>query len=279
MNTFLTASPTPDHFSGQALTSMIVIAFLCTVIPFLFLAYYRSKTKAQVSSFFVGMAFYLLFAMMAVGLFNMIMFRGFSLLSVLNRSNHPVYYAIYGAVVAGLFEETGKYVGLRVWMKSRPGKQSAFLFGVGHGTFEAIAYGSSLYMGNIIIAFMVNAFGVDGYFEKAEISEHLIPSQRQAIYELMAITPLENAADGVERMLALVFQASLTIFIFLAISNQKLKCLFPIAVALHIIGYIPTNLTQVGILHGIYTNLILTGAVVVFTASYAYRMFHQEAVS
>lgn len=279
MNAFLTSLPTADHFSGQALTSMIVIAFLCTVIPFLFLAYYRSKTKTQVSSFFVGMFFYLLFAMIAEGLFNWIMFRGFSLSGVLDRSNHPVYYAIYGAVVAGLFEETGKYVGLRVWMKSHPGKQSAFLFGIGHGSFEAIAYGSSLFMGNIIIAFMVNAFGIDGYFEKLGISGELAASQKQAIYELIAITPLENTASGVERMLALVFQASLTIFIFLAISNKKLKFLFPIAVALHIIGYIPTYLTQVGILHGIYTNLILTGAVVVFTASYAYRMFHQEAVS
>lgn len=279
MNAFLTASPTPDHFSGQALSSMIVIAFLCTVIPFLFLAYYRSKTKTWVSSFFVGMAFYWLFAMIAEGLFNMIMFRWLSLSSVLDRSNHPVYYAIYGAVVAGLFEETGKYVGLRVWIKSHPGKQSAFLFGIGHGSFEAIAYGSSLFMGNIIIAFMVNAFGIDGYFEKLGISGDLAVSQKQAIYELMAITPVENAAAGVERMLALVFQASLTIFIFLAISNKKLKFLFPIAIALHIIGYVPTYLTQVGILHGIYTNLILTGAVVVFTASYAYRMFHQEGIS
>lgn len=277
MSAFLLSQP--DHFSGQALSSMIVIAFLCTVIPFLFLAYYRSKTKTWVSSFFVGMAFYLLFAMIAEGLFNTIMFRGFSLLSVLDRSNHPVYYAIYGAVVAGLFEETGKYVGLRVWIKSHPGKQSAFLFGIGHGSFEAIAYGSSLFMGNIVIAFMVNAFGIDGYFEKLGISGDLAVSQKQAIYELMAITPVENAAAGVERMLALVFQASLTIFIFLAISNKKLKFLFPIAIALHIIGYVPTYLTQVGILHGIYTNLILTGAVVVFTASYAYRMFHQEGIS
>lgn len=275
MNAFLMA----DRFSSESITSMIVIALLCTVIPFLFLAYYRSKTKAKISSFFVGMAFYMAFALIAEGLFNMLVFRGLPLSGILNRSNHPVFYAIYGAVVAGVFEETGKYIGLRTWMKSRPGKENAFLFGVGHGSFEAIAYGSSLFMGNIIIAFMVNSFGIDGYFEKLGITGATVTEQKHAIYELIAISPIDNVAAGVERMLSLVLQASLTIFLFLAINNQKLKFLFPIAIALHIIGYLPAYLAQVGILNGILSNLMLTGAVVVYTASYAYRMFHQAAAS
>lgn len=266
-----------DRFSSESLTSMIVVALLCTVVPFIFLGYYKSKTKTKtkLSSFFIGMAFYILFAFLGEQLFHILVFRGLSLINILTRSDHPVYYAVYGAVVAGVFEETGKYIGLKKCMGSRTGRENAFLFGFGHGSFEAVAYGSSLTMGNIVIAFLVNSFGIDGYFEKLGITGDTVAGQEQAIRQLIAIPPSDHIAAGTERLLALVFQTALTIFIFLAIQHKELKYLFPIAIVLHIIGYLPTNLTNVGILNNMMLNLCLTGTVVVFTAAYAYRMYHQ----
>lgn len=272
-----------DRFSSESLTSMIVVALLCTVVPFIFLGYYKSKTKTKtkLSSFFIGMAFYILFAFFVEQLFHVLVFSGLglSLINILTRSDHPVYYAVYGAVVAGVFEETGKYIGLKKCMGSRTGRENAFLFGFGHGSFEAIAYGSSLTMGNIVIAFLVNSFGIDGYFEKLGITGETVAGQEQAIRELIAIPPSDHIAAGTERLLALVFQTALTIFIFLAIQHKELKYLFPIAIVLHIIGYLPTNLTNVGIINSMALNLCLTGTVVVFTAAYAYRMYHQVGKS
>ena len=95
------------------------------------------------------------------------------------------------------------------------------------------------------------------------------------IQQLIAIPPSDHIAAGIERLLALVFQASLAIFIYLAIQHKELKHLFPIAIVLHIIGYLPANLTNVGILNNTMISLCLTGTVVVFTAAYAYRMYHQ----
>lgn len=266
-----------DQFSSESITSMVVVALLCTAIPFLFLGYYKSKTKTKtkLSSFFIGMAFYIVFAFFGEQFFHVLVFRGLSLSGFLTPSNHPVYYAVYGAVVAGIFQETGKYIGLKKCMNSRQGRENAFLFGFGHGSFEAIAYGSSLTMGNIAIAFLVNSFGIDGYFEKLDITGENAVAQEEAIRQLIAIPPSDHVAAGTERLLALVFQTSLAIFIFLAIQHKELKRLFPIAIVLHIIGYLPTNLTNVGILSNAMINLCLTGTVVVFTAAYAYRMYHQ----
>lgn len=270
MNAFLTAT----QFSNESVTAMLIVALTCTAVPFIFLGYYRSKKKVKISSFFIGMAIYFLFALIGEGLFNIIIFRGLSLSAFLNRTDHPVYYALYGAVVAGIFEEAGKYVGLKKWMKSRPGKENAFLFGVGHGSFETVAYGSSLFMGNIIVALMVNSFGIDGYLEKLGITGETAERQKEMIYQLMAIPTVENAAAGIERILALIFQTSLTIFVFLSLNHEKLKYLFPIAVVLHIIGYLPTYLTQVGVFGQTLSSLMLSSAVVIFTTFYAHRMFH-----
>lgn len=272
---------TADQFSSESITCMVVAALFCTAIPFLFLGYYKSKTKTKtkLSSFFIGMAFYIVFALFGEQFFHVLVFRVLSLSGFLTPSNHPVYYAVYGAIVAGIFQETGKYVGLKKCMNSRQGRENAFLFGFGHGSFEAVAYGSSLTMGNIIIAFLVNSFGIDGYFEKLGITGKTAIEQKEAIQALIAIPPSDHIAAGTERLLALVFQTALTIFIFLAIEHKELKHLFPIAIVLHIIGYLPTNLANVGILNNTMINLCLTGAVVVFTAAYAYRMYHQVGKS
>lgn len=269
MNALLTAT----KFSSQSLVSMIVIALICTAVPFIFLGYYRAKTGAKLSSFFIGMAFYVLFAFGAEGFLNMILFNFFSLADVFNRSTHPVWYALYGAVAAGVFEEVGKYVGLSRFMKNRPGKQNAFLFGVGHGGFETITFGSSLFMGNIVLAFMVNSLGMDNYLAKLELSGEALADYKTAIGQLIAVQPIENIAAGVERILALFFQAALTVLIYIAINNKKRSYFFPAAIILHIIGYIPTYLTQVGVIKSLALNMCISGAIIVLTVCYAYRAF------
>lgn len=270
MNALLTA----NTFSGQSISSMIIVALVCTAVPFIFLGYYRAKTGAKLSSFFIGMAFYVLFAFVAEGIINFLVFNIFSMKDFFTRSAHPVWYAIYGAVMAGVFEEIGKYAGLRICMKNRPGKQNAFLFGVGHGGFETIAYGSSLIMGNIVLAFMINSIGINEYLTKLGITGAELETQRQLIQNLIAIPPIENWAAGTERILSLFFQASLTVLIYIAIQDKKRKFLFPAAIILHIIGYLPTCLTQVGVINSLALNLCLTGVIVVLTVSYAYRAFH-----
>lgn len=269
MNALLMA----DRFSSQSLASMIIVALVCTALPFICLGYYRAKTGAKISSFFVGMVFYVLFAFVAEGVLNSILFNLFSLKDVLNRSTHPVWYALYGAVAAGVFEEIGKYVGLSKFMKDRPGKQNAFLFGIGHGGFETIAYGGSLFMGNIILAFMVNSMGMDNYLSKLGLEGSALTDYQNAIAELIAVQPIENVTAGSERILALIFQTALTILVFIAINNTSKKYLFPAAIILHIIGYLPTYLTQVGVLTNLAMNLCLTGLVVILTAFFAQREY------
>ena len=74
-------------------------------------------------------------------------------------------------------------------------------------------------------------------------------------------------------MLALIFQTALTVLIFLAIQNTRKRFLVPLAIFLHIIGYLPTYLTQVGIIQDMALHFTLTAAIVCFTAVYAYHSY------
>ena len=253
---------------------MVIVALVCMGIPFIALAYMKTKTGAKITSFLKGLLFYALFAFGVSGLINILLLGGLSLSSVLNRSIHPVYYAVYGAVLAGIVEETGKFVGLKYMMKKNPDKQNALLFGLGHGGLEALAYGSSLFMGNFVLALLVNSLGVDEYFNKLGITGEKLVEQKNNLAALMAIPTSEYVAYGIERVFLLALQIALTILVFMAVNNRKLKPMFPIAILLHIIAYMPSYLNNMELLNLTF-NLLITGAVCVIVATYVYRIYHQ----
>lgn len=263
-----------DAFSKNSMMGMVIVALTCMGIPFILLAYMKTKTGASITSFLKGMLFYALFSFGLSGLLNILLLGGLSLSSFLNRSIHPVYYALYGAILAGVVEEAGKYVGLKYMMKKTPTKQNALLFGLGHGGFEALAYGSSLFMGNFVLALMVNSLGVDEYFKKLDITGDKLIEQKNNLATLMAIPTSEYVAYGFERILCLALQISLTILVFIAVNNEKLKSMLPIAILLHIIAYIPSYLNNVEILNLTF-NLLITGAICVIVSAYVYRIYHQ----
>ena len=186
-------------FSKNSMMGMVIVALVCMGIPFIALAYMKTKTGAKITSFLKGLLFYALFAFGVSGLINILLLGGLSLSSVLNRSIHPVYYAVYGAVLAGIVEETGKFIGLKYMMKKNPDKQNALLFGLGHGGLEALAYGSSLFMGNFVLALLVNSLGVDEYFNKLGITGEKLVEQKNNLAALMAIPTSEYVAYGIER--------------------------------------------------------------------------------
>ena len=249
-------------FSKNSMMGMVIVALVCMGIPFIALAYMKTKTGAKITSFLKGLLFYALFAFGVSGLINILLLGGLSLSSVLNRSIHPVYYAVYGAVLAGIVEETGKFVGLKYMMKKNPDKQNALL------------YGSSLFMGNFVLALLVNSLGVDEYFNKLGITGEKLVEQKNNLAALMAIPTSEYAAYGIERVFLLALQIALTILVFLAVNNRKLKPMFPIAILLHIIAYMPSYLNNMELLNLTF-NLLITGAVCVIVAAYVYRIYHQ----
>ena len=90
----------------------------------------------------------------------------------------------------------------------------------------------------------------------------------------MAIPTSEYVAYGIERVFLLALQIALTILVFLAVNNRKLKPMFPIAILLHIIAYMPSYLNNMELLNLTF-NLLITGAVCVIVAAYVYRIYHQ----
>lgn len=268
-----------SSFSSETIGIMVLVATVCTLLPLIYLGYFKAKTGAKLSSFFIGIGFSVLFSFFGEYLINMTLLVTLGLGKIVTPATHPVYTALYYSVTAGVMAGLGSYVALKYAMKSRPGKENAFAFGLGKGGFECIIYGGIVYITNIILALFVNAFGVDNYLQRLGIPEAEFASQRSSIEALASIPPEAHLLDGSQRVLALCLQTALAILVYMAVTYKPYFKFFPIAIVLHIIGYLPLYLKEVGLLNNtaliMTLTLLYTFAIVVF----AYRLYHEAEKS
>ena len=89
---------------------MAVSAVLSVVIPVALLIYFYKKHKAPMASFFVGCGVMLVFALILESLVHQAVFSTKAGETILNTT---WMYALYGGLMAGLFEETGRFAAFK----------------------------------------------------------------------------------------------------------------------------------------------------------------------
>ena len=136
----------------------------------------RVKLKARISSFFIGAGTYLLFAMLLKQLLHVLVIQ----FCGLNAQSRPWLYYVYAALAAAVFEETGRLVAMKFWMKKWLDFPNALMYGIGHGGVEAILLGELSGISNLVSMLMINsgamqntltALAKEGITSRAEISE------------------------------------------------------------------------------------------------------------
>ena len=114
-------------------------ALFCFALPIGLLVWWRRTRHAKLTPFFVGALTFFLFALVLEPLMHQLFLVSDNAVSrALNAS--PWLYALYGALAAGVFEETGRYFAFSVLLTKRsyPERDTAVTYGIGHGGFEAM---------------------------------------------------------------------------------------------------------------------------------------------
>ena len=133
---------------------MAVSCAICFLTPLALFLYLRLVKKADIYPFFAGCAVMLLFAfILESGLHSLV----FSSPAGPAIRNNIWLYALYGGFMAGLFEETGRYLAFSFALKKYRAKNvNALMYGAGHGGFEAIVITGLTMVNNIIWSVMIN---------------------------------------------------------------------------------------------------------------------------
>lgn len=96
-----------------SIVGMVISLLVSVGLPIALCIIVCRKTKAQISSFFIGASTFVLFAMILEQILH----------TVVNKVAGTVLagniwlYALYAGLAAGIFEETGRYLAMKLCMK------------------------------------------------------------------------------------------------------------------------------------------------------------------
>lgn len=210
---------------------MAITALTGIAIPIVMFFILRKKYKADIKPFFIGCTVFIVFALILERIFH-----SFILTSDVGKviQSNIWLYGIYGGLMAGLFEETGRFIAFKnLQKKSNNNDKNSLMYGAGHGGIEALIILVFSMISNIIMAVMLN-----NHMAEQLISGVTDEVQLQTLYnafQTLAETPSGDfLMAAVERIAAVAIHLSLSVLVWFAVKNGG-KCLrfYPLAILLH----------------------------------------------
>ena len=261
----------------STLAAMLCVSIVTILGPILILTLWCIKKKVKVMPALAGAVVFLIFARILEMIPHMFFLLSDNPVSQVLTTT-PILYALYGGLVAGIFEETGRLTAFRFFLKKFPGKETAITYGIGHGGFEALSIVGFGFIQYFSIAQMINNGTMDTMMAAA--SGDALTSMETAVSLVSSMTITTCILSILERTYAFIFHIALSVLVYHSVTVPGKKWLFPAAILLHAGLDIFAGLYQMNalslpvteILGIIYTALVAFGAYRIYTGN-------KEAVS
>ena len=172
-------------------------------------------------------------------------------------------YGLYGGLAAGIFEETGRYLAMRLYMKKSLTKENSLMYGVGHGGIEAVMIVGMSYISNLMVALMINLKGLDSLL--AGLDAATATATTEQLSALWTIPSYQFFFAGVERISAMMLQIALSYLVYRAVKEKQMK-FYGIAVGVHfavdaitviLSGYLGSSFVGLLVLEGVLLALVI----------------------
>ena len=244
-----------------AITGIIFSAVIAIGLPVVLLILVKVKLHARVAGAGIGALTFVLFALVLEQILHGIMLR---LFGETLRENIWLF-AVYGGLAAGVFEETGRLVAMKFWMKKSLSKESSVMYGVGHGGIEAILIVGFTCISNLIAALMINSGQIESAFSTIEDGVGR-ETALQGLSVLWTTPGYQFFLAGVERISAVTLHICLSYLVYRAVKYGMKKYYF-LAVGIHFLvdalTVLLSNYTPLVILEAVLLIMIGVLAVIV----------------
>jgi uncharacterized membrane protein YhfC len=235
-----------------------VSAVVCLFVPTVLAVIMIKKRGAKLRAFLLGAAVFAVFQLLTrIPLLGWLQTTaGFMLFTM----TQPVIYMLLLAFTAGLFEECGRWIGVRLLLiPDMLNWENAFVFGLGHGGIEAFALAGINYA-----VLFVQALG------------------GQAAATVMSTPASYFLAGGVERVLAVALHIGFTMLVFYAVKKRKMFWLFTAIVAHMAVDAVTPLLKYAGVQLSVWAAegvLAVMAAVMVFVTIRFKPLLKQEGLN
>ena len=214
----------------SSMIMMAVNAVLGLAVPVCLSIYLVRRHHAKLTTILIGAGTFFLFALVLESIMHQLVLKGPHGAAI---TGNPLWYAIYGGLAAGIFEETGRFLSMKFLMKKEPSKAlPGVAYGIGHGGMEMIMVFGVTMISNLVISALINSGQSDILFAKAPEET---ASQLQAQLDQLQTMGAGSMLLGLwERFSALLLHLGFSLMVWAAVrKGGRWLWLFPAAIALH----------------------------------------------
>lgn len=258
--------------SEPVIKAMMELSTLSFVMPVAFIILWRVKSKKSVIPSLTGAFVFITFGIILKSVPNLLFISMDNPVSRFIKDNLWVY-AIYAGLMAGIFEETGRFVSFKLFLKKHDYRESAVAYGLGHGGIECMAVLGFSMIQNFTYAQVINAGKMEEVI--STFTDEGAKEVFRALQEdIINLSVQECVWAGIERISALILQVALSVVVYYAANIEKKRYFLAIAIALHTFIDVFAALYQREMLSLAVTEIIIM-VYAVFVAVFAYKIYHK----
>ncbi|MDR1492772.1 MAG: YhfC family intramembrane metalloprotease [Planctomycetaceae bacterium] len=236
-----------------------IAALLAIGTPDVLFRILRKKYPMKAAPMWIGTAAFIIFVLILEKIVHIVVLRPDE--SGIALMKRPILYMLYGSFMAGIFEETARFLSFLFLKRKYSGLITSVSYGIGHGGAESILIFGLAMINNLAYCILINAGRL------SVLTKNLTGAALEKTNEIVTIfltaNPLTFLVGGFERVVAFSVQISLSVIVWYAVNRKGKLWLFPAAVLLHAIMNFPAGLFQTGNLSLIACeSLIFVSAVI-----------------
>lgn len=243
--------------STLSIIFMIISLIIAFGLPLALIIWFYKKEKISLIAVLVGALVFLVSQLLTrIPLLNLL--SGTEIYR--QMTENLVLIAFFLAFTAGLFEEVGRWIGFKYFLKKHLSWKNGVAFGIGHGGFEAITLTGFAYINNLAYSFMINA----GSFDTV-IAPQLGPEMSAYIYDqLVGLPSYTFLIAGFERIFAILLHIAFSLLVLYGVMNRK-----PVYLLYAILVHGAANIPAV-IIPGLGLNLLYAELYLLIVAVLSY---------
>lgn len=210
---------------------IVIVMLIGIAIPVGLYWYFRKRRQCDCKPFWIGCGVMFLFAFVLEQIVHAIVLGS----PIGDRIQGNLWlYGLYGGLMAGLFEETGRFLAFRTVLRGNLDRNSnALMYGAGHGGFEAFYLLTIGMLNNLIYAVLLNT-GHAQILTDSLSGESL--TALEAAFAALASTPSWMFLVSVlERGGAVIAQLALSVLVWTAVKKRDCLWMYPLAILLHLL--------------------------------------------
>lgn len=195
-----------------AVAGALAGAAIALTLPFFIFAVIGKRSDLRLRNALVGGAMFILFALVLESTLHVFILKTNLVTSHFLASN-TLAFALYGSFAAGLFEETGRLIGLKFLCQRVPGLGTPFAYGIGHGGAESIMVALAI-LANLGLGYLLTTGQLDALRLPAAATQklHALAPQLTAVFSNQDF--VAGMMGGLERIPAVIIQIALSLLVW-----------------------------------------------------------------